>query len=148
VDTVDGQVVDALAATGLTPERVSARTWSVRVPCEARGTVGVVLTRTERTASLSSFFMRAPDRNHGEVYRRLLRRNHDMRGWRFAVDDPGDVFLLADLPVDGITGEILDDLLGLLVTYVDESFEAVVRAGFDIPPGVRVTGTPPKPGGA
>lgn len=147
MDTIDGQIVDALASTGLTPERVGARRWSVRVPCETRGSVGVLVARSERTVTLSAFFMRAPDRNHGEVYRRLLRRNWDMRGWRFAVDDPGDVFLLATVEADAVTGALMDDLLGLLVTCVDEAFEAAVRVGFDIPAGVRVTGTPPAPGG-
>lgn len=140
--TLVGRVLDDM---GVGAERVGPREWALRLPSDARGSVAVGIACGERTVTVRAFFMRAPDRDHAAVYRRVLRKNHDMHEWRFCVDDAGDLFLVASVPAVDVTEERLDDLLGLLVVYVDETFEATVRAGFDIPPGVSVSGPPPRP---
>ena len=62
--------------------------------------------------------------------------------WRFALDDDGDVYALADAPLDGLDADALDGLLGALCALVDESYEGIVRTGFDVPEGT-VFGPPP-----
>ena len=91
---------------------------------------------------LRAFFLRGPDRDHEAVYRRLLRKNLDTRDWRFAIDDDGDLYLLADTPLDGLDVDRLDGLLGSLSTLVDETYESVVRLGFAVPEGT-IFGPPP-----
>jgi hypothetical protein len=126
-------------------ERRSDREWVVAVPVAKRGPLGVLVTAGDRTLTLRTFLMRGPDRSREEVYRRLLRKQLDTRMWRFAVDDAGDLFALADLPLERLTADLLDGALGLLAVLVDETYEGVLRTGFDVPEGTRL-GPPPGAG--
>ncbi len=116
--------------------------WSVELPSIKRGVIGVGFRAHERTVRMASFFMRAPDREHTAVYRRMLERNLRMAYWRFGLDPDGDLFLAAHLDEDELAAR-LDAVLGLLVTYVDETYEGLVRLGFDIPAHIGVGGPPP-----
>jgi hypothetical protein len=107
-----------------------------------RGEVSVIVGVRERSVRLSAFLMRRPDRNAAEVYGRLLNRNLRTWLWRFALDDDGDLFAVADLPGVAMGDDLLDRALGALSVLVDESYETTVRAGFDVPPGTRF-GPPP-----
>ena len=131
-----------LEQIGAEAEPRGGREWGVRLPSEKRGAVTALLTARERTLAARAFFMRGPDRDHEAVYRRLLRRNLDTRDWRFAVDDDGDLYLLADTPLAGLDVDRLDGLLGSLSTLVDETYESVVRMGFEVPEGTTF-GPPP-----
>lgn len=113
------------------------------VPLTSRGPIAVSVSAGERTVDLRAFLMRGPDRAHEEVYRRLLRRNLLTREWRFALDRDGDVFVLADVPMEGLDADVLDGLLGLLATTIDEVYEPVLRTGFDIPDDVVFAPPPP-----
>jgi hypothetical protein len=118
------------------------REWGVRLPSAKRGAVTALLTAGERSLALRAFFLRGPDRDHEAVYRRLLRKNLDTRDWRFAIDDDGDLYLLAEAPLAGLDVDYLDGLLGSLSTLVDETYESVVRMGFEVPKGTTF-GPPP-----
>jgi len=118
--------------------------WSVELPSIKRGVIGVGFRADERTVRMATFFMRAPDRDHAAVYRRTLERNLQMAYWRFGLDPDGDLFLAAHLDEDQLTPARLDAVLGLLVSYVDETYEGLVRLGFDIPAHIRVGGPPPE----
>lgn len=127
-------------------EDAGSGTWVVRVPSAKRGQVAVQLIAGERTLTLRAFFMRGPDRDHVAVYRRLLRKNLGAAHWRFALDDAGDVFLVAQTPLPGLDAGFLDRLLGVVSGLVDETYEGVLRTGFDVPPGVEVIPPPGPPG--
>lgn len=132
-----------LDGIGVDAERLGRADWSVRVPSAKRGVVAVALHAGERTLSLRAFFMRGPDRAHDHVYRRALRKNLDMRHWRFAADDAGDLWIIAEAETAVLGADGLDGLLGLLSTYVDESFEGLLRLGFEVPDGQGVGPPPP-----
>jgi hypothetical protein len=132
-----------LEEIGVERDRLSDREWTLRVPSARREVVAVALTCRERSIALRAFFLRGPDRNHEAVYRRLLRKHLDTEAWRFAVDDAGDLWLCAEMPLEGARTADLDGLLGLLSTSVDETFESTVRTGFEVPEGMRVSGRPP-----
>ncbi len=127
---------------GVDAERLGPTEWSIRVPSLKRGVVAVAASAGERTLSMRAFFMRGPDRAHEDVYRRALRKNLDMRHWRFALDDAGDLWVIAEAETAVLGADGLDGLLGLLSTYVDESFEGILRLGFEVPNGQGV-GPPP-----
>lgn len=124
------QILDALAVPA---ERRGPREWSVAVPCATRGDVGVLITVRELTVTLRAFVVRGPDRDAEGVHARLLHKNLSTRHWRFAIDDLGDVFALADARREGLDADVLDGLLGELSTLVDEVYETIVRTGFDVP---------------
>lgn len=127
---------------GAQAERLGPREWSVRVPSATRGEVAVAIHARERTLGMRAFFMRGPDRAHLDVFRRILRKNLDMHAWRFALDDAGDLWLVTEAQISVLGHDGLDGLLGLLSTYMDETFQSVLRAGFDLSEGAGV-GLPP-----
>jgi hypothetical protein len=131
-----------LEEIGADAEPAGPRRWAVRVPSAKRGSVAVGIACGDATLSLHAFFMRAPDRNHGSVHERLLRKQLATYAWRFAIDDYGDLFLVAQLPLGCASADELDRLLGTLSTYVDEVYEGVLRDGFAVPEGT-VIGPPP-----
>lgn len=117
--------------------------WVVPVPCAKRGHVVAEITGSERTLTIRAFLIRAPDRAHLAIFRRLLRKNFSTRDWRFALDEAGDVYALADLPRDEGSADMLDGLLGALSVLVDEVYEGLLRTGFDVPEDVVVGAPPP-----
>lgn len=135
-------VAEAVAQLGVPATLSDEGEWAVAVPCAVRGEIPVIVGTRERTVRLSAFLMRRADRNHAEVYRRLLSRNLRTWLWRFALDDDGDLFAVADLPAAAVADGLLDEALGALSVLIDESYETTIRAGFDVPPGTRI-GPPP-----
>ena len=79
---------------------------------------------------IHAFVARNPDENHAGVYRWLLERNLKMLGVAFAVDATGDIYLDGRLPLDAVTPEALDRILGAVLTYADESFNVILELGF------------------
>lgn len=143
VDSAPAVVNTWLGMIGVDHERVDDRNWTIRVPTTKREVIAVAVHAGERTLLLRAFFMRGPDRDRAGVYRRLLMKNLEMRSWRFALDDAGDVWLLADAETSVLGAAGLDGLLGLLSTYVDETFEGALRLGFDVPDNMQVRGREP-----
>ncbi len=126
-----------LEEIGVEADRRGERAWSVSVPSAKRGTVGVLILVGERSLTLRAFIVRGPDRDHLGVYRRLLDKNLTTRDWRFGIDADGDVYAVADAPLAGLDGDVLDGLLGALSTLVDETYEGIVRMGFEVPEGTE-----------
>lgn len=80
--------------------------------------------------SVHAFVCRRPDENFEGVYRWMLERNMRMYAVAFGLDPLGDIFLDARLPLEGVTVESVDRLLGAVLTYADESFNTLLELGF------------------
>ena len=132
-----------LQELGLSPMARRGGGWSVELSSIKRGAIGVGLRAHERTVRMGTFLMRAPDRDHEAVYRRMLERNLQMAYWRFGLDSDGDLILAAHLEDAQFGPETLDTVLGLLVIYVDETYEGLVRLGFAIPSHINIGAPPP-----
>jgi hypothetical protein len=146
MDAAPARIALYLDEIGAEAEPRGEREWGVRLPSAKRGAIGALLTVRERTLEIRAFVLRGPDRGHEDVYRRLLRKNLTTAHWRFAIDDHGDVYLLCDAALAGLDADALDGLLGALCSTVDEVYESVVRAGFDVPEGTEFR-APPGEGG-
>lgn len=105
-------------------------TWRTVLAGERKRTVPVQLSLGEHTLTGASFFVRAPDENAAEVYGLLLHRNLRTYLWRFALDDAGDIWLVAVVPLHAVTTDEVDRLLGQLLVAADETFDTALRAGF------------------
>lgn len=131
------EVIDrALAEIGVPHERSGPGRWGVSVPATARRQVTVGLAANERTLRLQAFLMRAPDREHEAVYRRLLEKNLDIAAtgaWRFGLDEHGDIHLAAEVPLAGLDTPTIDGLLGALSALVDATFTGLMATGFAVP---------------
>ena len=124
-----------LEEIGVEADRRGERGWTVGVPSAKRGTVGVLILVRERSLTMRAFIVRAPDRDHLGVYQRLLGKNLTTRDWRFGIDADGDIYAVADAPLACLDADTLDGLLGSLSSLVDETYESLVRMGFDLPEG-------------
>jgi hypothetical protein len=79
---------------------------------------------------VEAFVMRQPDENREELWSWLLRRNARMYGVAFSIDTVGDVYLVGRVSLPSVTPDELDRLLGSVLTYADESFDAMLEIGF------------------
>lgn len=147
MDAAPARIALYLDQIGAEAERRGEREWGVRLPSAKRGAIGAALSVRERTLTIRAFVLRGPDRAHEEVYRRLLRRNLTTPHWRFAIDDDGDVWLMCDAALAALDADALDGLLGTLCAVVDETYEGVVRTGFDVPEGTEFRPPPGAAGG-
>jgi hypothetical protein len=138
------RVVAELEEIGLGHEIGADRHVSSRIPTRLRGDLAILIEVAERSAVIKVFILRAPDRHAEAVYRRALRRNLEGSAWRFAVDDDGDLFLVARIELRPPQELQLDAVLGELSVLVDETYEGLMRTGFEVPAGARVG---PPPGG-
>jgi hypothetical protein len=77
-----------------------------------------------------AFVCRRPDENHQGVYRWMLERNMRMYAFAFALDPVGDIYLEAKLPLESVTPDEVDRLLGAVLEYADGSFNTLLELGF------------------
>lgn len=115
------------------PELPADRTeggWLTVLPGENRRNLPVFLEAGERTLTLQAFFMAAPDERQAELYAYLLRRHTRSYVARFALDHSGDVLLVAVLPVEAVTVDELDRVLGQVLQLADDTYLEALRLGF------------------
>ena len=119
-----------LADRDVTNQRVSDTDWAIQLKGEKRLSITVLFALRERTLQIESFFMRRPHENHADLYRLLLRTNMRLYGIRFAIDDLGDVYLVGRVPIEAVTEDELDRLLGAIFSNSDELFMPAIEIGF------------------
>jgi hypothetical protein len=104
--------------------------FDVLVPSDWKETIAATLEVGERSLRAEAFFLRAPEEADGAAYRVLLERNLRPGPWRFAASDTGDVWLVAEVPLEVVDGEVVDRLLGGLATLTDETYRPYFRLAF------------------
>ncbi len=111
-------------------DEVSDGVFSFSLPGEKKLQTAVRLDLGPHALGVHAFVCRNPDENHERVYRWLLERNLKMYAVAFGVDPLGDIYLDARLPLASVSDEELDRLLGSVLSYADESFNAILELGF------------------
>ncbi|MFV2195731.1 YbjN domain-containing protein [Nocardiopsis sp. LOL_012] len=129
-EAAERAIAEAVAEAGLESERPRESSFLVTLPGTAKLKTLVWLEVGPHSLTLTSFFCRQPDENHAVFYQWLMGRNSDMFGMAFAADEVGDVYIRGRLPLSGITPEEVDRLLGCVLTYSDENFNAALERGF------------------
>jgi len=104
--------------------------FSVRLPGTRKLVTECALQVGQHGMNVRAFVARKPDENHAGVYRWLLERNLKLRGIGFALDALGDIYLAARVPVELVTGNAVDRLLGAVAETADESFNVILELGF------------------
>ncbi len=104
--------------------------WTISMIGSAQQTLNLELALGEYTLQLMAFYMRKPDENVGAVYRLLLRRNLELSTVKFGIDEFGDIYLRADLPVVGVTEQELDRAIGIFYSCADSNYLPIIRLGF------------------
>ncbi len=119
-----------LADNELEAAEVADGVFSFALPGEKKLQTPVRLDVGPHALGVHAFVCRRPDENHERVWRWLLERNLKMYAVAFACDHHGDIYLDARLPLDVATPDELDRLLGSVLSYADESFNAILELGF------------------
>ncbi len=122
-------VQEALESLALPWER-RGDTFTVSLPGEHKLVTECALEVGVRSVAVRAFVARAPEQDADRVHRWLLERNLRLGGVAFCVDHLGDVYLVGRLPVEGLTAETVDQLLGVVAETADTSFDPLVAMGF------------------
>jgi hypothetical protein len=123
-------VREYLAATGAPWQESAPGAFSVELPGERKLTTACSLAVRDHSLVVNAFVARCPDENHDAVHRWLLERNARLPGIAFAVDQAGDIYLVARLPLHAVTPDELDRLLGAVLDTADTSFNTILEMGF------------------
>ncbi len=130
VHPVAEQLANLLAREGIEHEQVGPGSFVAVLPGTARRRTTVSLSVGDDALVINAFVCRRPDENAAQVHRWLLQRNAAMFAVAFAIDRHDDIYLAGRVPVDGLTDEDLDRVLGSVLQYADESFNTLLRLGF------------------
>ncbi|WP_229054785.1 YbjN domain-containing protein [Aeromicrobium sp. Leaf350] len=123
-------IAQALTDSEIEHVEHSPGVFEVDLPGERKLKTNVRLEVGKHALGIHAFVARRPDENHEVVYRWLLERNLKMFGVAFAVDSAGDIYLDGRIPLDAVTADEVDRLLGAVLTYSDESFNTILELGF------------------
>ena len=120
----------ALAELGLDYENPRPGAYLVKLAGQHKLATMTWLVAGTHSLHVEAFFCRQPDENHAAFYRFLLERGGRMYGVHFALDPLGDVYLVGRQPLAGLSTAEIDRLLGCVLSYCDENFDAALELGF------------------
>jgi hypothetical protein len=79
---------------------------------------------------VEAFVCRQPDENREQLWTFLLQHNARMYGVSYSIDSVGDIYLTGRLPHAAVTPEEIDRILGAVLSYADDHFNAMLEIGF------------------
>ena len=103
--------------------------WIVRLKGDEKAVIAVWLALRQRSVHVETEVTPAPAENREALYRYLLVKNHELRELHLALGPEDGVYLVATVPIDELTVERLDELMGATVIYVDEIFPTAMTMG-------------------
>ena len=111
-------------------EESSPGTFVAVLPGERKLRTTVSLVVGPHSLTINAFVVRHPDENVGEVHKWLLQYNAKHPGVAFGIDPLGDIYVVGQLPLTGITPEVVDQMLGRVLDVADNSFNTLLELGF------------------
>ena len=127
---LDGVLLDVLAELCAQFERVEAGAYLVTLHGRRRPTTQVWLLAGAQAVAVEAFVMhvlpgQCPDPS--PLHRHLLARNLRLRGVHYGLDDVGDVFLTGSVPLEAVTAEHLDRVLGEVLDLLERDAETLLH---------------------
>jgi hypothetical protein len=129
-DTAISEIRAELSELDLDWSESASGLFSVSLPGTRKLITECALEVGRHGLSVRAFVARKPDENHVGVYRWLLERNLKLRGIGFALDALGDIYLTGRIPVELVTREEVDRILGAVAEAADDSFNVILELGF------------------
>ena len=112
-------------------EEADLRRWYIRVRGEEKDTFTVWLTLRQRTLHYETYVMPAAEENHERFYEHLLRRNLRFNGAAFTIGAEDAIYLVGQLPIEAVTDDELDRILGSMYAYVEQCFRPALRIAYE-----------------
>ena len=126
-----GEVVrQALDELEVPYEEPTPGTFVAVLPGERKLRTTVSLVVGPHSVTVNAFVVRHPDENEAEVHRWLLQYNAKHPGIAFGIDPLGDIYVVGQLPLSGVTVDDVDQVLGRVLDVADSSFNTLLELGF------------------
>jgi hypothetical protein len=106
------------------------RRWLLRLGGEEKQFIAVWFSLRQRSLSVETYFMPAPEENVEQCFTYLLRLNARLGNMRFAVGMEDAVYLMGAVSVHHVNDDELDRLLGSAYAYTEAYFRPAMRIGF------------------
>jgi hypothetical protein len=103
--------------------------WLIRLKGEEKDVITLWLSLRQRTVFAETELMPAPDEGRDELFKYLLVKNHELRELHLAIGPEEGIYLVTQIPIQELTIERLDELVGATVHYVDEMYPTVMTMG-------------------
>lgn len=123
-------VREYLTAQELEIQDISDSALVISVQGNSKLKINVALAIGEHTFRVESFVARNPDENHENVYRWMLEENRKLLTVAFCLDTFGDIYLRGSLPIENLTLNDVDQILGVVISESDRSFNILLELGF------------------
>lgn len=123
-------VTSFLDSNGISYEVASENMVVATVAGIQRKNINVVLACGQHYLRAESFVARNPDENHEAAYRWVLEQNIKLVLATYGIDQYGDIYLSASLPLSAVSSEVIDQLLGVIVANSDAAFNTLIELGF------------------
>ncbi len=106
------------------------RMWHIRVLGDEKDVFTIRFRLGQRNLHYETYVMPAPEENHEAFYNHLLRRNLKLFGAAFAIGQEDAVYLIGQFPLELLTDDHLDRILGSMFIWVEQFFKPALRIGF------------------
>jgi Putative bacterial sensory transduction regulator len=126
----DETLAAALAELDVDHDRREPGQFIVTLPGSRRLQTHCWLVLREHSLFVQAFVCRRPDEEHEAVYRFLLQRNARLYGVHYVLDRIGDIHLVGRIPLDAVTTEEVDRVLGQVLEAADGDFNTLLELGF------------------
>jgi hypothetical protein len=103
--------------------------WLIRLKGEEKDVITLWLSLRQRTVHAETEVMPAPEENHEALYKYLLVKNAELRELHLAIGPEEGIYLQCQIPMNELTVERLDELVGATMHYVDEIYPTAMLKG-------------------
>ena len=123
-------IEEFIASHDLDAEQVDSKTFLVTLPGEKKLQTHCALVVGDHSLGINAFVIRKPDENIAAVHEWLLAKNASMYSVAYAINELGDIYLVGRLPLNAVTEQEIDRVLGAVLQYSDSSFNQLLELGF------------------
>jgi hypothetical protein len=104
--------------------------WYVRFGCEGRDAATIYFDLHQRSLHYEVYFLPDPPARHEELYRLLLRANHEIYSARFSIGPDGDLYLAGRVLLEHLDAAELDRVIGVVYSVTERWFPPAVGIAF------------------
>jgi hypothetical protein len=130
VARLDAVIEQTVRENELAHEHPEPGKWLIDLPGTKKLKTVCGLIVGEHALRVEAFVCRQPDENREQLWTFLLQHNARMYGVSYSIDSVGDVYLTGRLPHAAVTPEEIDRILGAVLSYADDHFNAMLEIGF------------------
>ena len=123
-------IEEFIASHDLDSEQVDSKTFLITLPGEKKLQTHCALVVGDHSLGINAFVIRKPDENIDAVHEWLLAKNASMYSVAYAINELGDIYLVGRLPLNAVTEQEIDRVLGAVLQYSDSSFNQLLELGF------------------